>query len=145
MNTNLFAAMLGVLLLAGGCLAQRDNMLSSGTVQLNLKESRNIRITNVSVKRYMNETVITGNVQRERLSPSGVFRGHVDIEIFVEGDRVFTIIQVPFYPRSIPWKGSRKSRFSTRISIRLLNNSVIHMRYHNGEHNEVSRSLLLPD
>lgn len=81
------------------------------------------------------ETVeINGRVWRHRMSPSGLYSGHVDVEIVDPDGTVAASTGVPTFPRFIRRGLGRTARFSTQVSAQIEPGTVVRLSFHRGKH-----------
>ena len=77
---------------------------------------------------------VSGRVWRHRLSPAGLFSGHVDVEIVNSDGTVAATNGVPTFPRFLKRGLRHTARFSTQIEGRVDPGTVVRLSFHRGKH-----------
>jgi hypothetical protein len=111
-----------------GCATSRVNLVDSGTVSIEKVSSEKTCISKVYVFQEGNDLIVSGNVKR-RVSP-GPGGGHVDVTILGPDGVSIKELETPYFPRIIPLKGARESKFSVKIPILLPEGSKVQVEHH---------------
>jgi len=79
---------------------------------------------------------ISGRVWRHRLGSSGLYSGHVDVEIENPDGSISEKTGVPTFPHFIR-RGLRHAVwFSTKFTAEIRQGTIVHVRFHRGRHDD---------
>ncbi|HOV77529.1 MAG TPA: hypothetical protein PLS24_05845 [Sedimentisphaerales bacterium] len=92
-----------------GCATNRVNLVSDGTVSVQVADCHPILLS-AKIERDGDETIISGGVTRRPPMEPG--RIHIDVTITAPTGEVITETTALVYPRTIPIRHGRTSRFA---------------------------------
>jgi len=114
-----------------GCAFNRINLVDQGLVAVERVDPETTCIAKPAVYQDGDELIIRGSVKCHRFR--GFSRGHIDIAIVgAEGD-VLQSLNALYYPRIIPRKGGRESRFHVHIPVKPPEGTVVRLAFHKVE------------
>lgn len=91
---------------------------------------KNIQVVNVRYRQKGDDLVISGRLRRSCNFCYDEIPGHVDIAIVDPNGLAIAATSSFYYPRSIPKRGGRYSRFSTKLNMTLPEGAIIRTAYH---------------
>ncbi|GMU23464.1 MAG: hypothetical protein AMXMBFR13_35420 [Phycisphaerae bacterium] len=99
----------GFLTIATGCATDRVNLAQNGTVRMEVADCHPV-ILSAKAEQDGEETLVSGTVKRR--PPLDLGRIHIDVTIVTPTGEVISETTALVYPRMIPIRRSRTSRFA---------------------------------
>ncbi len=116
------------------CASGRVAMATPETVRFEVPDSTSYQILGLSIAQDGDEVVIRGRIRRLRQYRQPI-TGHIDIELVDPEGNSVNLTGVPYYPRNVPLRGSRQSRFIAHTEMILPDKIVVRLRRHTGTDN----------
>lgn len=113
---------------AGGCLANRIDLVERGIVTVERKQDRHLQFPWVGVYMEKDEVVVSGSIRRLPLWRVPV-RGLVAVQLLGPTGEILEEVEASYSPRSIPTKGTRSSRFSLQLNTIPPAGSIVRVQY----------------
>ncbi|MFC1650966.1 hypothetical protein ACFL2X_05295 [Candidatus Latescibacterota bacterium] len=120
-------AMILIIALFTGCSAHSTNLVRSGSVSVNKKNTQLVYFSWVNVYQDGDVLRISGNVKRRKFMP--VALGHVDITVLSPIGTILKKASVYHSPRKIPGKKTTGSMFQVNMPVLLSKGSRIIVEY----------------
>lgn len=111
-----------------GCASGRVNLVDQGLVTVERIDPETSCISRPTVYQNGDELVISGKVKCTRFR--GFSLGHIDIAIVSAEGGLLQSLSVLYYPRIIPRKGGRESRFQVSLPLRPPKGTVVRLAFH---------------
>jgi hypothetical protein len=119
-------------IIVGECAASRVNLVDEGIATVERVNSRQARVSHVSVYQDDKGVLISGMVRRKSVA-TGPDKGHVDVVVFSPDGDVLQEVIGRYTPRLT--KNKRTARFSVRISTSLPQGCIVRVVHHDKPHN----------
>jgi hypothetical protein len=114
-----------------GCAFNRVNLVDEGVVRVERVDPETTCVARPAVYQDGDELLIRGSVKCHRFR--GFSRGHIDIAIVSAEGEVLQSLSALYYPRIIPRKGGRESRFHVTIPLKPTAGAVVRLAFHKVE------------
>ena len=138
--SNRMATFLAAVLVLPACLSGVSNLARAGGVTIQIESPQKVSLSVNGIYQQGDYVEISGRVRRHDLSPSGLYRGHVDVEIVESDGTVKTATGISTFPRFLK-KGLRHTaRFSTQLEGQIDQGTVVRLRFHRGDHDSEART-----
>lgn len=111
-----------------GCTFNRINLVDQGLVAVERVDLETTCISEPSVYQDGDELIIRGSVKCHRFR--GFSRGHIDIAIVSAEGEVLQSLSALYYPRVIPRKVGRESRFHIDFPLKPPAGTVVRLAFH---------------
>ena len=132
---NLMVSILAAVLVLPACLSGVSNLAHDDRVMIQFESPRRFSVSVSGIYQKGIHVEVSGRVWRHRLGPSGLYSGHVDVEIVDSDGMVTTTTGVPTSPRYIKRGLRHTARFSTQVEAQIENGAVLRLRFHREKHN----------
>lgn len=126
---------MGAVLVLTACLSGVSNLAQDDRVTIQTESPRKVSLSVSGVYQRGGFVEVSGRVWRHRLSPTGIYSGHVDVEVVVPDGTISTTTGVPTYPRFIRRGLRHTARFSAQVEAQVQQGTVIRLEFHRGSHN----------
>ena len=134
-RSNRMATILAAALVLPACLSGVSNLAHDDRVTIQSESPRKVSLSVSGISQNGKYVEVSGRVWRHRLSPSGLYRGHVDVEIVESDGTVKIATGVPTSPRYIKRGLRHTARFSTQVEAQVEHGAVLRLRFHREKHN----------
>ena len=125
---------LTIVMLVSACAITVPNPVEPEIVQIEVKSSFPISITQAYVYRHDGKTILRGEAAFPTWRWFGNFTGHIDIEVSVPGSDAVKMNNISLTRMRIPKKRGRRAIFVSKIADSPTNGTIVHVSYHEGEH-----------
>lgn len=117
--------------MVSACASLSPTLIEQGIVQIDIKESNPVRITQVTVKREDGMMVVRGEAAFPVWYWFGNFTGHIAIDVVSPGSDAIKKRNLSLIRKRIPKKRGRKAFFVSNFAFDPPKGTVIHVAYHN--------------
>ena len=132
------ASFLAAVLVLPACLSGVSNLARDSRLSIKTESPRKVTLSVSGIYQKGENVEVTGRVWRHRLSPAGLYSGHVDVEITNPDGTAAAITGVRTYPRFIKRGLRHTARFSTQVKAEVEQGTVVLLRFHRGEHDDMT-------
>jgi len=132
--SNRVVVCVAALVVLPACLSGMTNLARDSGVTIQTESPRKISLSVSGIYQQGEYVEISGRVRRHPLSPSGLYSGHVDVEITDPDGTVRATTGVPTSPRFIKKGLKHTARFSTQVEAQVEQGTVIRLTFHRGKH-----------
>lgn len=131
---NRMVSLLAAVLVLPACLSGVSNLAHDDRVTIQTESPRKVSLSVSGIYQRGEYVEVSGRVWRHRLSPSGLYSGHVDVEVVDPDGKISTTAGVPTFPRFIKRGLRHTARFSAQIEAQIERGTVVRLKFHRGKH-----------
>ena len=137
-NRIVLAASLAATAILTACASGAANLARDSRLSIKTESPQKVTLSVSGIYQNGENVEVTGRVWRHRSSPAGLYSGHVDVEITNPDGTVAATTGVRTFPRFIKRGLRHTARFSTHIKAEVEQGTVVHLRFHRGEHDDMT-------